>query len=1217
MRVADGERARVPFAVVGVLLLVSSATLAATFASRPPGGAEADGDAAMERADAAVTTALRAAVQRAARNAAADPVVAPANTTYGRVLDESRAFRDALELRVYLQARRALTGVDARAGDARATADLPAIDDPADARAAIERVRLTRTGNGTVSVTISNISVTLWRHDRAVDRRTETVRFTSATPVLVAHDRVAEYERRLNRGPTEGPGLGRQFASRLYAWTWARGYAQFGGLPVDNVLGNRHVSLSANEAALATQRGVFGASDDAGRRALGRARARLLAQEALDQAPGETGISTGQWTDLVLGDLDGSFANSDPDVPSVPETGTPQTTHDDPVTVGVNESATDAIRGLLDGDGGPTVEQLVRRTYSAAVRVHATTRQIAAEPALPAVPPGPGWERRRTHTTRAVTVTGGSAPVPSRPSGSTRFQTYERVVTVTETTTTVWVRGPNRTETERTANRSYRVGVAVDATAATLAPGPDGRVAGAFQPGGVLGGETEEDVRRPVRSVVRERGGPDVVAGAAAIGQLDESPTVLYGSPPDGAADIAYLAAAALRDRTRNRSVRTTRGDLVTSATPASSLAEDLAADRRELVPAADPYPSVADRLRTAARAAYLDRLREELESRADATARSRDGVDAALSEHGHSLAEADATMDASANASRPGAPTLGSDGPAGPVSFDVAAAPSYLVASELDTDRGRAVREDGFAPLTARNWNLFTVPYNEAGETVTRVADEGASGDRVALATGTPTLAAMEYAGRRAENESARQRRDRLREAVDESLDSVREQVAVDLSATTPLTYPEADASVRAAFERYADDADRARAVVNGSLAPQIAREGASRLADTGDGAASARHRDELQVRARTALRDARQSEAARLPEGPVGDASRFLRGQQRSLVAAGAHSALQNGVEGYLNGSSDEDVPHTFTGVPLVPLYSWVVTTNVWVVDVRGTYPRFAVRVDRGSPGSPGGFVYSRDGAPVAFDVDGDGASERVGHADRVSFENSVAVVIAVPPGKQGVGDRNGVADEHTGGWPCPGPERWPTSAGTTAPPGAANASDCSTDLYAPGRTDHHVPRTPDRRVGTVAARTGIRVRRRPRRRRRRARRGRGRRGDGARQVARRVYRPRGDPGGPDARTGRGDPGAGRRGRRRRHRPRDGLRAPPARYDDGRARHRRRDRGAAAEPGGDRGATEDRAPRPDDVPRVRLHPARHRDAPAVTGVRATSVGTTESRYP
>lgn len=1187
MRLADDERARVPFALVGVLLLVGSTTLAATLATRPADGVATDGDAAMERADAAVTTALRTAVDRAARNAAADPVVSPANTTYGRVLNDSRPFRDALALRVYRQARLALATVDARAGDARATADLPAIEGTASARAAIERVDLRRTGNGTVRVAVSNVSVTLWRHDRAVDRRTTTVRFTSATPVLLVHDRVAAYERRLSRGPTEGRGFGRQFAARLYAWAWARGYAQYGGLPVENVLGSRHVSLSANEAALATQRGVFGSADDAGRRALERARARLFAQEAIQQTPGQTGISPAEWTDLVLGSPDGTFANA---APSVPQPGTPSTSHDDPVTVGVNESATAAFARLLDGDGedAPSFDELVRRTYSADVAVHAESTMVDASSPLPATPPGPRWERRGSHTDREARVVAGHAPLPSRPDGATRFATYERVVTVTETTTTTWVHGGNRTETERTERRTYRIGVAVDARPAAAAAGPDGRIEGAFGPGGVLGGDSRADVRRQVLAVVDDRGGPDALAADAATGKLDESPVTVFGTPPGDAETTAYLSAAALRDRTRDRSVTTSRGELVTDATPAATLAAELAADSGALVGAERPYSDVTARLRAASRAAYLDALAAELDERAGATARSREGMDAALAGHGLSLAEVDATMAASSNAGRPSAPALGDDGPAGPVSLDVAAAPSYLVTSPLETDRLRSVRRDGFSPLVARNVNLFTVPYGEAGDEVAAHVDEGADGDAAALATGARALAAMEYVGRVAENESARRRRDRLRGAVAESLAVVRGRVATDLAGATTLSYPAADAAVGAAFDRYPTTAARARAVVNGSLAPAVASEAVARLDDRGGGETavpSARRFDELRVRATTALRTAVQSRAARLPQGPVEDSSRFLRDRQHALVAAGATSALTNGVEGYLNGSSDADEPTTtFAGLPLVPFYSWVVTTNVWVVQVRGTYPRFTVRADRGSPAAPGGLVFSRDGAPVRVDVDGDGQPELLGHADRVSFESTVGVVVAVPPGEGGVGDVDGVQDEQTGGWPCPGRERWPAPAHGVGPggdgpdgTGPGNASDCSKDLYAPGQAANHVPRTPDRRVGALPLGARSRVRGRAGRRRRGPRGGRRRRGDRRRPGPRRGGRRRDDPPGVDARTGRRDPGARRRRRRRRHGPRDGLRAPPHRDDDGRARRGRGDRRTAAEPRGDGGPAED----------------------------------------
>ncbi|PSQ28470.1 hypothetical protein BRD03_03795 [Halobacteriales archaeon QS_9_68_17] len=81
MRLADDDRARVPFALVGVLLLVSSATLGVSLVSDDRGGADLDADAAMDRGNAATQTAVRSAVADASRRAAADPVVTP--TTCG------------------------------------------------------------------------------------------------------------------------------------------------------------------------------------------------------------------------------------------------------------------------------------------------------------------------------------------------------------------------------------------------------------------------------------------------------------------------------------------------------------------------------------------------------------------------------------------------------------------------------------------------------------------------------------------------------------------------------------------------------------------------------------------------------------------------------------------------------------------------------------------------------------------------------------------------------------------------------------------------------------------------------------------------------------------------------------------------------------------------------------------------------------------------------
>ena len=117
---------RVPFALLGVLLLVSSATLATTIdPARPP--ADSDTEVVVERTTATTQTALREAVSTASSDAATDPVIEPANTTTGRVLNESTAFRDALRLRIYVAASERLADVSVRRDDVAGSVSLPPV----------------------------------------------------------------------------------------------------------------------------------------------------------------------------------------------------------------------------------------------------------------------------------------------------------------------------------------------------------------------------------------------------------------------------------------------------------------------------------------------------------------------------------------------------------------------------------------------------------------------------------------------------------------------------------------------------------------------------------------------------------------------------------------------------------------------------------------------------------------------------------------------------------------------------------------------------------------------------------------------------------------------------------------------------------------------------------------------------------------------------------
>ena len=101
---------------------------------------------------------------------------------------------------------------------------------------------------------------------------------------------------------------------------------------------------------------------------------------------------------------------------------------------------------------------------------------------------------------------------------------------------------------------------------------------------------------------------------------------------------------------------------------------------------------------------------------------------------------------------------------------------------------------------------------------------------------------------------------------------------------------------------------------------------------------------------------------------------------------------------------------------GLPLTPVGTWYVTSNVWYVEVGGTYERFAVRSNRGD--ARASTAYVREGR--ATRLTHDGRQVRLGRDERVSFRTETVVIVVVPPGGNGVGDTDGVTDEKSPGWP-----------------------------------------------------------------------------------------------------------------------------------------------------------------------------------------------------
>jgi hypothetical protein len=234
---------------------------------------------------------------------------------------------------------------------------------------------------------------------------------------------------------------------------------------------------------------------------------------------------------------------------------------------------------------------------------------------------------------------------------------------------------------------------------------------------------------------------------------------------------------------------------------------------------------------------------------------------------------------------------------------------------------------------------------------------------------------------------------------------------------AASPRSFTERErrTATRRAFERWDSVHERGSAVGNGSAAAAAAAE-AARVAD-----ATPRQRDQLATRLRAASTDVVDSDAVRVESGVVQDTAGLARDVGSAIAENALSEAGSVAAEKAAKRLGAADVGAVPAGLPLAPVPGfWYATANAWSVSVRGSYARFAVRADGGSPVGPGdGTAYVREDANVAFDVDGDGDTERVGCNERVSFEVEATVGVVVPAGPRGVGDVDGNADEQSAGW------------------------------------------------------------------------------------------------------------------------------------------------------------------------------------------------------
>ncbi len=1032
-RFVDDRRGRVPFALIGVLLLVTSSAYALGVAERGLVTEDRSVERAVERVDADTTTALKTAAREAAHDAAADPVTHPptgssdGDAAAGAVRPDS-AFEDAFRIRLAIAAADALSAAESEVGDVSASASIPAVEGPADLKSARDRVTVESVADGTATrVTFTEVRTVATRDDRIVAERTENRTVVVAVPTLGAHERTEQFERRLNNGPVEGPGLGRQLTASLYPMTWARGYAQYAGAPIQNVLANRHVELSTNAGIVRTQRDVFGTADPSARGGVARATAETGVADLL--AP--TDLDEEDWAETVL-DAPTTADDEGSSLPGMSTDSVPEETEhvDDETSIAVAHAADVGIVETREN-----LDRIARDAHRVEATVETSTRRIerGGRPSPPS--PGSDWRRVDRRSSSSLSVNGEGTPsgVPSgtiRPDQSLSFGEATREVVVDRRATAEWEREVERVDedgnvtvvTQRTTTRDrttdrYRVHVSVTGRYAPTGPAP-GQPTATFGAGGTNADPDLTDTPDAARTDldVASAGGVDRIARRAVRNGDVSRTTTVIGERSDDLGDRLTADLVDVHEEVHGIETETRMGNVATGdADPYGELANEIRGKRTELAAPPGRYDGTTDRARVSARLVYLDAVIENLESASedetDATDALFERVEGALG--GPSVGDVIASRE-QARETEPHA--VGADGPGGEVRFVPEGSPGYLPRTTVDGARVEAVDGTSTRPLATRNLNYVTVPYDDvSGGIVDRIlGTEETVGPGVAGRALLTADSALSAAGGPDADPELQADRDVLAHRLDRSLSAVDRRLVDAAADRTDLSEGERRTAVESAASEYGSIGERAVAVGNGSYADRVASEMAARD--------DLSRSDELALAAslRVVTRSVAGRDAVRVPARFVDETTDRAREHLRERFEDAAEDGTERAVEEATDRWAPDPVRSVGAGLPVAPAPGyWVATVNAWHVEVRGEYPGFTLHADVGPPGET--FEYARTVGDVT--VDAGGTEVLLGETEPVRFETGTVVVVAVPAGPPGVGDVDGTRDETSDGWPCPG--------------------------------------------------------------------------------------------------------------------------------------------------------------------------------------------------
>ncbi|MFT4946408.1 MAG: hypothetical protein ACI8TL_000643 [Natronomonas sp.] len=1141
------RRARIPFALIGLALLLLSGTFILQLDTRADPEPPRETDRAIEQTESATETALTDAVTAASEEAARTPMTEPAATPYGEVLtDGDDPFDQYLKALVYLEARDRLDAAGQEVDTVRTTVSLPDIESSRAFANALNRVEI-RPGSetdgiesGVIEAEISGVQTVARRDGDVVERQTESITVAVASPLYQLHDRTNAFQERLDAGIAK-PGFTQRFNARIYALGWARGYAQYSGLPVTEVIANRHVVPSANDAVYRTQKDVFGAADPNLNNAIRRGWLCMAMHDAEGLYDNYASTESDLSRDLCDAStwLFGDQATGDvPEAPDTMDLLGEAPGMDAEHTIGVNETSLLPIRDLATDSGAESITGVISRIYEVTAGTDIET-EVTREATFRHDSPS---NAIRSHvdetTTEDIDV---SVEQITDPEPSDEYQVITGDVTLdleetkehvrltedgkeTVTTTAIGIeridfeitireqrRNPNSTIDEY--NHAGPGGVPV-VEEYVYSPGPDETKAATDRtiplggngdkfenygdPGrravyAIFGNQIQQD--EPIKTSIGRRL-TEKWDDATSAEDLEFSERGSVDVPRDSLSALRAAIVYDLRQIQREVSGVThtfERSEIIHDGSdtgPYGELRGKVREHKAEYLERERPFASVGQKAIYEARYAYFRALERYLEQVESAHSSAMTEIDEQLPDTG--IERAMEFLQRGVTATPPDPVAIESPSLTEDISYEVSGSPTYLVTERVTSETVPAVDNDEeFAPMAAKNRNYLKLPYDTVvkgllsrignaiglsepdAELTFQMASE-------ALVAGEQSIEAAAADPDYGDAKTLRRLNGNLERAVDSSIDEYKQDVGAQIafqldpentsveiqdyseiaealtdcdrmdqcfvkpddcrqdtcvmkSKTTGQELRAAvEDAVSKAVDEYGDTAETADAIASGEIREAMLRELMGIDSDLRPEYARAmtyrEWRSVVNSSAQHVVRDAAGEHGVTLSDTDTvekldTEIRQTLEKVSGEIVSERFDAAVTSGsfdidsYDDWVNGTrTPVRVP---AGMPVLPLPSqWYATVNAWNVEVNGEYARFEVSANVGTPETATSTTYVRENRDVEREIAG--RERRLGSVEAIEFSGQSLLIVAVPPGKLGVGDRDDEDPECSPTWP-----------------------------------------------------------------------------------------------------------------------------------------------------------------------------------------------------